>query len=651
MIPRLASIFRIPEDQPELVRSQISALARQVPILYVILSLNVLLTAIMHIGIAPLWQVLSVPVPVVTVGILRSISWVKLRNAELPHAEAVRRLRSTVWLSGLIGGVLCLWALSMFTYADSFMRLHTAFFVSMTVIPCIFSLTHLRAAAMLTAVVALVPSLMFFSLAGEPVLVAIMANFLVVIMAMLRVTWVHSGEFESLIHAREQLLQRQRVTQRLSDQNFKLANLDTLTELPNRRAFFQQASSMTTSHMTDGLKFAVAVIDLDGFKAINDCHGHGAGDEILVQVARRLEALPGEEVFSARLGGDEFALLITGDVDEKSLTRLGHRICQMLGQRYQLSQVDATISASIGFAACPDAGVDPERLVESADYALMRAKQSRRGAPVLFNSDLGDEMRKLSIIDQHLRNADLERELTIVLQPIIYSDSGALRGHEVLARWNNHDLGQVPPMQFIRAAERSDMIHQITLVMLRKTLALLRTLPKGASLSFNLSARDVASPETILQIITLVRSSKVDPQALTFEITETAFMVDFQQASDVLNLLRNMGSRVALDDFGSGYSSLSYVHRLPLDAIKIDRSFVMEVEHSEVSRGIVRTIVDLCRNLKLQCVVEGVETAGQLATLRELGCDAMQGFYFAAPFAPEASTVGATLEAAPAVAG
>lgn len=650
MPKRLISPFRISADQPELVRSQISALARQVPILYVILILNVLLTAIMHIGVAPLWLSVLLPFPIIVIGVMRSISWVKLRDKVLPHDVAVQRLRSTVYLSGVLGAVLCGWALALFTYADSMMRLHSAFFVSMTVIPCIFSLTHLRAAALLTAIVALFPALVFFSFAGEPVLLAIMANFLVVILAMLRVLWVHSGEFESLIQAQEQLIKRQQVTQRLSDQNFRLANLDTLTDLPNRRAFFLQAQAMVTSHKTDNLRFAVAVIDLDGFKGINDCHGHGAGDEILVHVARRLETLPTDEVFSARLGGDEFALLVTGAIDETALNDLGLRICRMLGQKYHLSRVDATISASVGFAMCPDAGVDAERLLENADYALMHAKQNRRGAPVLFNADLGDEMRRLSLIDQHLRNAALERELTIVLQPIIYSDSGALRGHEVLARWRSSELGQVPPMQFIRAAERSEMIHQVTLVLLRKTLALLETLPKGASLSFNLSARDVASPETVLQILKLVRASKVEPKALTFEITETAFMVDFRQASDVLNLLRNLGCRVALDDFGSGYSSLSYVHRLPLDAIKIDRSFVLEVESSEVSRGIVKTIVDLCRNLKLQCVVEGVETAGQVATLRELGCDAMQGFYFAEPFAPDAIDWSAEPAAKPTVA-
>ncbi len=354
MWTRLTNLFRVPDDQPELVKSQIAALARQIPILYVILILNTVLTAILHSGTMPFWLSFAVPAPVVVIGILRSISWVRLRDVELPHEDAVRRLRSTVWLSGLLGGILCAWGLVLFTFDDEQLRLHTAFFVSMTVIPCIFSLMHLRSAALLTAIVALFPALTFFIFAGEPVLLAIMANFLVVVLAMFRTLWVHSAAFESLIHTQQQLISRQNMTQALSDENFRLANLDALTGLPNRRAFFQQANALSTSHLTDGFRFAIAVIDLDGFKMINDCHGHGVGDEILVQVARRLEALPEQVIFRARLGGDEFALLLRGLHGDQELSEFGAEICEQLGRRYQLSRVDASISASIGFALCPE---------------------------------------------------------------------------------------------------------------------------------------------------------------------------------------------------------------------------------------------------------------------------------------------------------
>ena len=642
MLTKLRDAFTIQTDKPELVQSQISALSRQVPMLYVVLALNTALIGYMHIGRAPLALAVVVPALAIVVAIIRGIGWVKLK-IPLPHDVAVARLKSTFYLAGILGFGLSIWGLLLFSYDDDKHRLHTAFYISMTVIPCIFCLTHLRAAALVTAISALVPAFIVFIASGDQLLLAITGNLAFIVVAMTHMLMVHSTEFSSLIDAKRELVARQNVTQALSDQNFKLANLDTLTTLPNRRAFFMQIDSLLTSHMTDGMDFAVALVDLDGFKAINDCFGHSVGDEILVEVARRLESLP-EHIFKARLGGDEFALLVFDKSDNESLQGLGNQICSLLSQKYHLTSVDATLSASVGFARCPESGVDRERLIENSDYALIHAKQTRRGAAVIFNQDLGLEMRALGRIDQALRNADLEHELTVMLQPIVRSADGSIRSHEVLARWTSPVLGIIPPYDFIRAAERSDTIHRVTLTLFGKTLKAMEQGLVQGSVSFNLSARDVAHPETVLRIVSMVRNSKIEPKRIWFEVTETAFMTDFQQASDILAMLRNLGCGVALDDFGSGYSSLSYVHRLPLDAIKIDRSFVTEIETNSIARGIVKTIVEMCLNLQLVCVVEGVETKGQVEALRELGCDAMQGFYFARPTAiPAAPTEGAAV--------
>ena len=625
----LTNAFKIQADNPELVQSQISALSRQVPILYAVLALNTLLVGALHYDRAPIIITLIVPILTTFVALARSYSWARL-PMPVPHDFAVARLKSTIVLAAVLGLGLSVWGLILFGYDDGKQRLHTAFYICMTVIPCIFCLTHLRAAAFATSISALVPACIVFVLSGDELLLAILANLSFVVLAMMHMVQVHSSEFTSLIGAKQELLSRQHVTQALSDQNFKLANMDTLTNLPNRRAFFQQIESLITSHLTDGMNFAVALVDLDGFKTINDCYGHGTGDEILVEVARRLETLP-DNVFKSRLGGDEFALLIMEQCKPEELQSIGNKICTLLSNRYHLTNVDATLSASVGFACCPEAGIDRERLVENADYALIHAKQNRRGAAVIFNNDLGLEMRALGRIDQALRSADLDRELSVMLQPIVRAADGNVRSHEVLARWTSPVLGVVSPYDFIRAAERSDTIHRVTLTLFNKTLRAMEAGDIIGPVSFNLSARDIAHPETVLHIVSVVRTSSVEPQRITFEVTETAFMADFQQASDVLAMLRHLGCRVALDDFGSGYSSLSYVHRLPLDSIKIDQSFVSEIETSETARGIVKTIVEMCRNLDLFCIVEGVETKGQVETLRELGCDAMQGYYFSKP--------------------
>lgn len=629
MWTNLLNAFRIEADKPELVQSQISALSRQVPILYTVLALNTLLVGFMHADRAPLLLTIVIPVLTTIVAIVRGYGWAKLQFP-LSHEMAIARLRSTLFLSGLLGAGLSIWGLILFSYDDAAHRLHTAFYISMTVIPCIFCLTHLRSAALITTVSALVPAFAVFIASGDELLLAISANLAFVVLAMMHMLLVHSSEFTSLIEAKQELIARQQVTQALSDQNFALANMDAMTKLPNRRAFFQQIDSLLTSHLTDGITFAVALIDLDGFKTVNDCYGHGVGDEILIEVAKRLESLP-EQVFKSRLGGDEFALLIVEPSGPEELQALGNQICTLLSNKYSLTSVDASLSGSVGFACCPESGVERERLIENADYALIHAKQNRRGAAVIFNQDLGMEMRALSRIDQTLRSANLDLELSVMLQPIVRTVDGSVRNHEVLARWNSPVLGVVPPFDFIRAAERSDTIHRVTLALFAKTLKAMETGAIDGSVSFNLSARDVAHPETVFRLVSMVRGSSIAPQRISFEVTETAFMADFQQAADVLAMLRHLGCKVALDDFGSGYSSLSYVHRLPLDAIKIDRSFVGEIETNDVARGIVKTIVEMCRNLQLFCVVEGVETRGQVDALRELGCDAMQGYFFSKP--------------------
>ena len=206
-----------------------------------------------------------------------------------------------------------------------------------------------------------------------------------------------------------------------------------------------------------------------------------------------------------------------------------------------------------------------------------------------------------------------------------------LVGFEALARWHNPELGNVPPDVFISVAERTELIGTITQVLLRKALAAASCWPEDIFLSFNLSMRDLVSQVTILQIVSIIESSGIDPRRIIIEVTETALMQDYEQVQDSLGILRSMGLKVALDDFGSGQSSLSYVHQLSLDKIKIDRGFIRNIATQENARNIVKTVIDLCRNLKFECVVEGVETAEQVEIIGRLGCSTMQGYFFAKP--------------------
>jgi predicted signal transduction protein with EAL and GGDEF domain len=307
---KLEGLFGIPENNPELVRAQISAFSTQVPMLYFILIINTIAVSASHFFLAPLWLTVYLPLPIAIVCIYRIFGWQRLRRTGEAHLPAVKRLRSTVILSGVLGGCFAAWGIALYPYADGFHQAHLAFYMSITVIACVFCLMHVRAAALTLTLAANVPIISFFASTGQSIMVAISINLGLVTLAMLRILFTQYGNFASLIETQKQLISRQSETQALSDQNFRLANLDMLTELPNRRSFFQQFDALLEKSGEIGETFVVALIDLDGFKAINDLHRHAAGDRLLVETSQRLQSIVRPGLVLARLGGDEFAVLI-----------------------------------------------------------------------------------------------------------------------------------------------------------------------------------------------------------------------------------------------------------------------------------------------------------------------------------------------------
>ncbi len=414
-----------------------------------------------------------------------------------------------------------------------------------------------------------------------------------------------------------------------------MADSDVLTGLPNRRSFFRVMDAALAG-VTVGKKiFHLALIDLDGFKPINDIYGHSVGDTLLIEVGNRLRTVCGERAFAARMGGDEFAIILYGDIDSADLDTFGMQLCDALRDTYFLGGVTANISGSVGFVRCASDQFTPSQLLERADYALYFAKQNLRGAPVVFTEKHETEMRDFSQVDQTLRTSDLDAELSIMFQPQVDVIENRTISFEALARWNSRKLGSVRPDIFIKAAERSGLITQITLLLLEKALKQVREWPEDTKVSFNLSARDLRSGISITNICNAVRSSGIDPRRIEFEITETAMLTDFEQACEALARLKAMGCRIAIDDFGSGYSSFSYIHRLPVDKIKIDRSFVVQLLQHGSALKIIKTIIDLCRNLNLDCVIEGVETQAEMNKLAQIRARYIQGYLFSRPMLAE----------------
>ena len=557
--------------------------------------------------------------------------WIKTQGEVVSDAVARRRLKTIVTGATALSAIFVTWSLALYPYGDAYTQGHVAFYVGITVISCVFCLMHMRPAALLASGVVIIPFTIFFLVTGRLVFIAIALNMLLVAAAMVYVLITYSRDFANMIDFQKKLVETHTETQRLSDENLRLANLDSLTDLPNRRQFFTRLHELVQRASCDNKRFVVGLIDLDGFKSVNDVFGHTIGDKLLIEAGRRMQDICGETIFLARLGGDEFGVIVDADIDDAAIHALGSRICRILEAPFTLPGIIAQVSGSAGFATFPDAGSTTELLFERADYALYHAKQHLRGRPVIFSHEQETEICQFGNVEQGLRNADLESEMSLNFQPIFDVERGEPVAFEALARWDSPKLGRVRPDIFVRVAERSDIVNKLTRVLLRKALANAKTWPRDMRVSFNLSVRDLASDEAILAIITIIENSGVAPNRIDLEVTETALMRDFGQSSRSLRMLKALGVGISLDDFGTGYSSLSYVHRLPIDKIKIDRSFIQEVETEASCRAIVKTIIDLCRNLKLTCVAEGMEADGQARILRALGCTMMQGYLFGMP--------------------
>jgi diguanylate cyclase (GGDEF) domain len=424
--------------------------------------------------------------------------------------------------------------------------------------------------------------------------------------------------------------QRQKL-QALNETVTQLANEDNLTGLPNRRSFFDRLDQLIAHRESEGGDFAVGLIDLDGFKAVNDVLGHGAGDRLLREVGHRLRAGLPDAVMVARLGGDEFGIILPDPGSDEEICALCRAMLARLEPIFILDEGTASISATCGIARYPEAGRTGTDLFERADFALYYSKDHHRGAVTIFSTLHETAIKKAAKLGQRLREADLEAALHLEFQPIVDGRTGDTVGLEALARWSDPVLGRVPPDVFIRTAEQNGLIGRITLTLFAKALRAAAAWPGDLYLSFNLSAHDLCSTEIMSAIFEAIRQSGFPTRRLVFEITESAVMQDFSRAVTALEALRTAGCAVALDDFGTGYSSLSYVRRLPIDRIKIDRSFLLDLDKEPAARDIMKTIADLCRNLDLQCIVEGVETHGQLQYLMSIGCSGYQGYLFARP--------------------
>jgi len=406
---------------------------------------------------------------------------------------------------------------------------------------------------------------------------------------------------------------------------------DALTELPNRRFFMElvQNSLWVSRRMAE--QCALLSIDLDNFRTTNEIHGHAGGDEVLRSVARRIAATLRDTDVAARPGGDEFAILIAGGEQPKAAIALAERITRALEIPIRVGDSEVIVSASIGVALYPADGSSPDELLHSADAALARAKADGKGVCRFFEPQMNAALVARRRIETGLRQAIAEGRLSVVYQPIVDARTRAPLGFESLVRWNDPEMGVVPPSEFIPIAEETGLIGQIAEIVLRQACQDATEWPDHLHVAANLSAAQFRRPGLVDVVREALRESGLPGSRLELEITETLLVENRDVAVRLLRELKALGIHISMDDFGTGYSSLSYLQSFPFDKIKIDRVFVSGLPHNPQNASIVRAVAAMGRSLRMRVVAEGVETERQAEILSRLECDEMQGYLIARP--------------------
>lgn len=417
-----------------------------------------------------------------------------------------------------------------------------------------------------------------------------------------------------------------------------MATHDALTGLPNRTLLEDRLQQAMAQAQRSSQSFAVLVCDLDRFKLVNDSMGHHAGDQFLQEVARRLDGVRREGDTLARQGGDEFVFVMSPPSAEADAEALTRRALAALSVPLNIAGMDIYVAASFGLAVYPRDGARVEALLANADAAMYSAKQ-RGNCMQRFSAALGGTAHRRLQLENDLHAAMKAEQFELHYQPKVETESGIVRSAEALIRWKHPERGYIPPVEFIPIAEETGQIGAIGIWVLREACQQVRRwMDAGFAplrVGVNISAAQFHEPGLVENVRAALDEARLDPQWLEIELTESCVMSNPEESIRLLEELSRMGIMVSVDDFGTGYSSMSYLRRFPIDMLKIDRTFVAEMDTREEDTNIVQAIVSLAHGLRLKVVAEGVETLAQLETLKSLGCDQYQGFHFSPALPPD----------------
>ncbi|WP_080806443.1 putative bifunctional diguanylate cyclase/phosphodiesterase [Halomicronema hongdechloris] len=442
------------------------------------------------------------------------------------------------------------------------------------------------------------------------------------------------GNITGAVMVFQDVTERRQATELLRHQ----ALHDALTNLPNRAWLLTRLDEEIKRARRDpSYQFGLLFLDLDRFKAVNDSLGHAAGDQLLMGVAQQLLSCVRDVDFVARMGGDEFAIVLADLQDLRQACRVAERILEVFAQPLMVAGHELFANASIGIVLSSQSHLGDEEILQAADIAMYRAKHWGIGSYEIFDSAMGAQIQAALRMEGELRQAIERSELQVFYQPIVSLADGAMTGMEALVRWQHPQRGLITPDEFMPMAEETGLSVLLDWWVLRETCRQIQSWDAESDLrshllfSINFSSRQFAQPNFVQQVETILAETGIAAHRLKFEITESAIIHNPKSAATVLEHLKSLGIQLALDDFGTGYSSLSYLHGFPVDTLKIDRSFIQNLETDPKSLEIVRTILLLARALDKKVIAEGVETPDQCRLLQSLQCDLVQGYFFSRP--------------------
>jgi diguanylate cyclase (GGDEF)-like protein/PAS domain S-box-containing protein len=428
---------------------------------------------------------------------------------------------------------------------------------------------------------------------------------------------------------------RRQLEQQEHDNNRKLAQLtqtDSLTGLPNRIYLQSRLPQLLQGTAGTDRLVSLLYIDIDQFKNINESRGHVIGDELIRVVGKRLRASVASDDILIRMGGDEFVIVTPMMPDLSAVSAVAKRLIECVQAPIDLQGSSVTVTASIGIGVYPSDSIDTESLLKHADIALYQAKEKGRNQFCFFSADMNVQVSEHVALEQELRRAIGTDQLFVEYQPVVDVYTGMLMSFEALVRWNHPEQGLIPPIRFIPVAEKSGLINQLGEDVLLKVIKQQRAWVQDnvplAPVAINVSPIQLERTDFAILVHELCLDHGLDPKWLHFEVTESSWMQESNKHIVALDTLRSQGSKISIDDFGTGFSNLSYLKQLPVDTLKIDRAFVRNIDSDTSDAAIVKSIIAIAKNLHLDVVAEGVETAAHLAKLREFGCHKAQGYYF-----------------------